>query len=411
VGQAVLVHRALWPVLDYRLAVWPRAFAFDAVLRALETSGESAIGHIDELAVAFPKEADGQIEDWVSLARGLLEAHLGRMKEPAEVRPGLLPGTFFVDYSLTRRPLVSIIVPTKDRIDLLRPCLESLLEKTEYREFEVLVVDNGSTDPATLDYLKTVTQQDVRVKVLPYAAPYNFSAINNSAAEIAKGEFLILLNNDTVVIQPSWLDRMLAHGLREKVGVVGCRLLFPNGRVQHAGVVLGMSGVADHVGIDAPMDAPGYLGRAQLVQNFSAVTAACLLIRRDLYRELGGLDEQRFPVLFNDVDLCLKARAHGLHVVWTPFATLVHHGSSSRLINNPDSRRLEDARRSAHALFYQLLPWQAADPAYNRHLSLSARDWSLDSINDVPWNPKFETLPCVLTTYKAIFGLEFPPGI
>lgn len=396
VGQAVLVHRALWPVLDHRLAVWPRAFAFDAVLRALEADGENAIGHIDELVMALQKEADGQIEDWVSLARGLLEAHLSRTKEPAEIRPGLLPDTFFVDYALTRRPLVSIIVPTKDRIDLLKPCLESLLEKTKYREFEVLVVDNDSTDPATLDYLKTVTQQDVRVKVLPYAAPYNFSAINNSAAEIAKGEFLVLLNNDTVVIQPNWLDRMLAHGLREGVGVVGCRLLFPNGRVQHAGVVLGLYGVADHVGFDLPMDAPGHLGRAQQVQNFSAVTAACLLIRRDLYLELGGLDEQRFPVLFNDADLCLKAQMRGLHVVWTPFATLIHHGSSSRLVNNPNSRRLEDERRqAAHAFSQQWLPWQVADPAYNHHLSLLELNWSLDGIHDVPWNPKFEALPCI----------------
>lgn len=402
VGQAVLVHRELCSVLDYRLAALPRAFAFDAALRAVEAGGEAALGHVDELAVALPEMADGTVEDWVPLAKGLLEAHLARLNELAEVRSGLLPDTFFLDYPLTRRPLVSVIVPTKDRLDLLKPCLDSLLEKTEYREFEVLIVDNASTDRATLDYLKTLARQNSRVKILPYAAPYNFSAINNMAAKAASGEFLVLLNNDTVVIQPNWLDRMLAHGLRESVGIVGCRLLYPNGSVQHAGVILGLSGVADHIGVDLPMEAPGYSSRAQQTQNFSAVTAACMLIRRDLYRELGGMDTECFPVSYNDVDLCLKVRARGLSVVWTPFATLVHCAGSSRSTNKP--QQINSERRSGYELARKWLSWLSDDPAYNRHLSLVARNWSLDSLS-VPWSPRFDVLPRVLADPCDTWGI------
>lgn len=400
VGNACLIHREIWRQISYKNMSSNLLINYVSALRCYEIFGEQSIGHIDEILFHYPVGLIDSLVQFQNTGMAVLHEHLLRQNIHAEVKLGLVNGSFFIDYLLDRRPLVSIIVPTKDRLDLLKPCLDSLLEKTEYRQFEVLVMDNGSTDPATLDYLKSVTQQDFRVTVLPYVAPYNFSAINNRAAEVAKGEFLVLLNNDTIVIQPNWLDRMLAHGLRDSVGIVGCRLLFPSGHIQHAGVILGMSGVADHIGIDSPMSASGYLNRAQLVQNFSAVTAACMLIRRDLYLELGGLDEQRFPVLFNDVDLCLKARTHGLHVVWTPFSTLIHHGSSS-LIRNPDSSRLEDARRSARDLAHQWLPWQAADPAYNRHLSLSTRDWSLDDIHDVPWNPTFESLPCILAVPQS----------
>lgn len=390
VGHAVLVHRALWPTLDHRLAAWPRAFAFDAALRALEMAGEAAIGHIDELAVSLPVQTDGETADWLPMAQELLSAHLARRQEPAALYPGLLPDTLFVDYPLARHPLVSIILLATVPLEQLRLCLDHLLTKTEYRNFEVWVTGNAADEAATAAYLDDLSSQDARIKHLSGVVADNPSAIRNQVAALATGEFLLLLDSDTVAVQPNWLDRLLAHGLRTGVGVVGCRLLSPQGRVRQAGLILGLSGGAEPIGCDTPIATLGHQGRAQQTQNFSAVSAACLLIRRDLYREIGGLDEHHFPDQYAEVDLCLQVRGRGLQVVWTPFATLLQQ------TGNTPSAHQDTTERAALALTRRWLAWQAADPAYNRRLSLAQPDWSLDNTLMVPWNPQFETLPCVL---------------
>lgn len=404
IGHAVLTHRALWPTLNLYLAAMPRAFAFDAALRAIEPGCEAALGHIDELAVALPETADGTLEEWALIAKPLLEGHLQRSGLIANVNDGYLPATFFVDYALTANPLISIIIPTKDRLDLLQPCIASLLEKTRYSTYEVIIVDNNSTDPTTLDYLNHLPAYDERIKVLRYAQNYNYSAINNFAARQAKGEFLVLLNNDTVILQENWLERMVALGLRQEVGAVGCRLVYVDQRVQHAGVILGLSGIAEHIGIGSPINDLGYMGRTQLTQNFSAVTAACMLVRKDLFIEVGGLDEKDFSILYNDIDLCLKITERNYRIVWTPFVTLIHHGNSS-LKQEHDANREKQNLHSRKAFIKKWGSRLGHDPAYNRHLSLRQREWMIDGDFDTPWHPDLEPLPRIVAQAPDEMGV------
>ena len=227
------------------------------------------------------------------------------------------------------KPLVSIIVPTRDRIDLFERCAEGVLHGTDYPALEFLVVDNGSMEPETLTLFETL-KADPRVRILPAPGPFNFSALMNRAVAEAKGEIILLLNNDISMIGADWLCEMVGHAIRPNVGVVGARLLYPDGTVQHAGVALGIGGVAGHLHVGAPGTYAGYQGHLKLARNVSAVTAACLAMRRSVYLEVGGMDAERLTVAFNDVDLCLKVRAAGYDIVWTPFAELHHHESASR---------------------------------------------------------------------------------
>ena len=224
-------------------------------------------------------------------------------------------------------PPVTIIVPTRNRLDLLRTCLKGIAA-TDYPDIEVLVVDNDSDDPQTLDFLSSL--DPVRHRVLRHAGAFNFSAINNRAAAEAGGELLCLLNNDIEVLEPTWLATMAAQALRKNVGAVGARLLYPDGRIQHAGVVIGMGNAAGHAHRFLHPDEEGYFRRHALPQFVSAVTAACLVVRRDRFLAVGGLDETNFPVAFNDVDFCLRLNRSGWQSLYEPRATLIHHESVSR---------------------------------------------------------------------------------
>lgn len=224
-------------------------------------------------------------------------------------------------------PKVSVIVPTRNRLDLLRTCLEGV-ERTDYPDIEVIVVDNGSDDPATLDYLARLDPD--RHRVLRYPGPFNFSALNNRATKVARGEMLCLLNNDIEVLTPDWLMTMVQQALRPEVGAVGARLLYPDGRIQHAGVVLGVGGGAAHAHRLLYPQEEGYFRRHALPQFVSAVTAACLVVRRESFEAVGGLDEENFAVAFNDVDLCMRLNARGWQAFYEPRATLIHHESVSR---------------------------------------------------------------------------------
>lgn len=375
----------------------PGAESYDAVLRLLEQGGEAAVGHIPDVLYhqdAGNREAYRQDRVLGAVHQALVE-HLDRSGVRANVSPGMLHGSHQVEYLHDEQPLVSIIIPTKDRLDLLKPCVQSLLEKTTYPNYEVLVVDNNSSDPATLDYLDSLAVGSSKARVLRYPHPYNFSAINNFAAREARGEYLLLLNNDTHIVQPQWLERMMSHAQRPEVGVVGARLVFPNQLIQHAGVVLGMGMAADHPFIGLPMSEPGYLGRAQLAQNYSAVTAACLLTRREVYEAVGGLDEERFKVLYNDVDFCLRVGERGYKIVWTPYATVVHHGSSS-LKSKDHQRQAPKEPVEAFAMFERWSSTLANDPTYNRNLCLRSRDMRPDTNVAAGWNADFHDRPRVL---------------
>jgi glycosyltransferase involved in cell wall biosynthesis len=352
------------------------SFVYGILLKIIEDCGESAFAH-DASILFHCYDENARLENLPATTgrrKDYLEQHLERCRLKSDVVEGYTPGVFYVEYQHATAPLVSIIIPTKDSLEVLGPCISTLLGKTAYRNYEVIVVDNNSSKTETLEYFDTIQRSDPRVRVVKYPKPYNYSAITNMAARLAKGDYLVLLNNDTAVIKEDWLDRMLSLGQREDVGIVGVRLLHPDTTIQHAGVVVGMTGSADHSHIGAAAGTPGYLGQNLIVRGVSAVTAACLLIEKSLYFSMGGLDEKDFAVLFNDVDLCLKVREKGLRVVYTPYAVLMHHGSFSlkkKKVNKQDDGALR--RREYLTLIEKWLPVLANDPAFNRNLSLSSQ--------------------------------------
>lgn len=270
-------------------------------------------------------------------------------------------------------PKVCIVVPTRDHVHLLRRCVESVLKLSTYPEFELVVVDNRSHDREALSYLKTLGECE-RVRVLSYDAPFNYSALNNWAARQCASPLLAFINNDIEVITPDWLEEMAGFAVRPDVGAVGAMLYYPDNTIQHAGMLLGTFGIAGHVYARQRKGFSGYHGRAQVAQDVSAVTGACLVVRRTLFEAVGGLDEQ-LPIEFNDVDFCLRLRERGYLNVWTPFAQLYHHESASRSLVDADARRARSA-----GVARMLQRWSNElyrDPAYNPNLSLQSLDYDL----------------------------------
>lgn len=268
------------------------------------------------------------------------------------------------------RPRVSILIPTRNRFDLLCACVGSVLAKTTYADFEIIIIDHENTEPATLAYFEKLAAEP-RVRIVPYGGPFNYSAMNNAAVRQARGDIIVLLNNDTEVISPDWLERMVDHAWQTGVGAVGALLLFPSGAIQHAGMVLGLTGVAGH--IFGGCAGPGLYqsNRLETPTTVSGVTAACLAVRKSIYLEVGGLNEQDLAVAYNDVDLCLKIRAAGYRNVWTPHAVLYHHESPSRGSDaDPRNRARWEAERD-----YMVRTWGGRldeDPFYNVNLALDS---------------------------------------
>ncbi|NOR72208.1 MAG: glycosyltransferase, partial [Methylomarinum sp.] len=378
---------------------FPNAFVtYDLVLNYLDCFNESVIGHVENILLHrrddFEKYKLAQIE----LEKKALANHFQRKNIEVEIDDGFVEGTFVVKHQHKEEPKISIIIPTKDQLPLLKACIDSILEKTSYPNYEVIVMDNQSVEAETLQYFDNLKQANSnKVRVIEYAKPYNFSAINNFAAEQATGDYLVLLNNDTMVLQQKWLQGMLNQAQRSEVGVVGVKLVFPNKTIQHAGVVLGMggNGVAEHPQIGIPMESAGYMDRAMVVQDYSAVTAACLMIEKKLYQQVGGLDEEKFKILYNDVDLCLKVRELGHKIVWTPYVTLIHHGSSSLKKVKQDEKRVEQSRQEADSMLEKWLPQLANDSSYNRNLSLKTANFQVDTSMNVTWNVDFKDKPRV----------------
>jgi GT2 family glycosyltransferase len=274
----------------------------------------------------------------------------------------------------TPQPRVSLIIPTRDGAELLRACVRSIRSLTIYENYEILIVDNGSVEAAT-EQLFAELSADPVIRILPRPGPFNFSRLNNSAVREATGSIIGLVNNDIEVTHGEWLGEMVALAAPPQTGCVGAKLLYPDSRIQHAGVVLGLRGIAGHAYRFAPSDEPGYQGRLRLAHEVSAVTAACLLVRRDVYDQVGGLDES-LTVAFNDVDFCLRVAAAGYLNLWTPFAELIHHESVSR------GRDLTAAKAKRFADEHAIMQrrWGAAlldDPYYSPHLTRDAEDFSL----------------------------------
>lgn len=273
------------------------------------------------------------------------------------------------------QPLVSLLIPTRNKLEILKPCVESILEKTSYKNFEIIILDNQSTDPDILKWFQAI-QAHSQVKVIRYDHPFNYSAINNFGVRYAKGSIIGLINNDVEVISANWLTEMVTHACRQAIGCVGAKLYYSNGQIQHAGVILGLGHVAGHAHRFAERNAEGYFERLKLVQNYSAVTGACLLVRREIYEQVGGLNEQDLAIAYNDVDFCLRVQAAGYRNLWTPHAELYHHESVSRGEDDTPEKKARFDREVA----YMRATWAAEldnDPYYNPNLSRVREDFSL----------------------------------
>ncbi|MBR0679526.1 glycosyltransferase family 2 protein [Roseomonas eburnea] len=351
----------------------------DLALRAVGAAGTKAVRHIPRVlyhwrqGAAASSSSECRVERCANAARRAITDALAAAGSPAQVVPNpLLRVCHRIMYPLPDPPpLVSVIVPTRDRGELLGACLDGLLHRTDYPRIEVIILDNESTEPQTLALLDRL-REDPRVRILGVPGAFNYSRLNNLAVTEARGEVLLLLNNDIEVIEPGWLREMVSQAMRPEIGAVGAKLLYPDDTVQHAGVLLGTGwpgGVAGYCYPHARRDDPGPFGLLAVTRTVSAVTGACLAVRRALYEEVGGLDEEDLKVAYNDVDFCLRLRARGYRNLWTPFALLYHKESASR----GDDQRGAKAARFRSETAVMRARWGEAldqDPCWNPNLSL-----------------------------------------
>ena len=356
---------------------------YDLNLRVLAIIDERKIVHIPKILYHWrlTPESVAQNEKSKSYAVANAIKALSSFLEsaPAKGKVEQIPDTnwYRIRYDLPELPpLVSLIIPTRNGLDILKVCIDSIVATTTYPNYEIIIVDNGSDDPAVLDYFREVEAAGT-ARVLPYPHPFNYSAINNFAVSQAKGEIIGLINNDIEVISPDWLTEMVSLALRPGTGCVGAKLYYANDTIQHAGVIVGLGGVAGHSHKRLPRSARGYFGRLLVVHNVSAVTGACLIVAKSIYEEVGGLDEENLKVAFNDIDFCLKVAAAGYRTTWTPFAELYHHESASRGSEDDPVKR----ERFRSEVLFMKEKWGAtlkADPHYSPNLTLKYEDYSIN---------------------------------
>jgi GT2 family glycosyltransferase len=308
--------------------------------------------------------------------RKALEEHYKRCGIAAAVENTQLLGYYRTRFLRKEDPMISIIIPNKDHIEDLKKCLSSIREVSTYTNYEILIVENNSEDPETFRYYETLQKEWKQVRVLYWKDIFNYASINNFGVEESKGEYLLFLNNDVEVITPDWLEEMLGFAMQKDIGAVGAKLYFPNYTIQHAGVVIGLGGVAGHIAVGMPGTDYGYHGRSVIAQDYSAVTAACMMVRKEVFLEVQGFDPA-FQVAYNDIDLCMKIRSHGYRVAFTPFAELYHYESKSR--GSEDSPEKKARFQREVALFEQKWPeiLKHGDPCYNKNLTLTNVDCSL----------------------------------
>lgn len=358
---------------------------YDLTLRFIEKTRPEKIHHVPKILyhwrmIATSTSGGLKAKDYtVSTSLRALRDYLTRNKIEGMVSEGLSPGRFRVKRDIIGNPKVSIIIPFRDQVKVLRRCVESILNRTDYKNFEIVLVNNQSQEKTTIDYLKEL-EIDPSCKILSYDKPFNFSAINNFAAKWCRSEYLLFLNNDTEVISLEWLSAMVSQIQREEVGAVGAKLIYPNGRIQHAGVIMGL-GIAGHAFKHMHGDNEGYMSMANTIRNYSAVTAACMMVKKSVFDEIGGFDEENFSIAYNDVDLCLRLRKNGYLVVYTPYAKLYHYESLSRgddeelKKKNPEKYQRVIAERK-HML-KKWKKWILNDPYYNPNLTRWREDFSL----------------------------------
>ena len=361
---------------------------YDVALRCADASVPGRICHIPAVLYHWRRDfgeasfSEERQEQCSGAALRAISDHLDRRHESGEVTPHpVMPQWARVIRAVPRpAPLVSLIIPTRDRPDLLGSCVDGLLNRTDYPEIEVLIVDHESKLPETFELFKKL-QLDTRVRIIPYAGPFNYSAINNMAVTKAKGSIIGLINNDIEVINPDWLSEMVALSVMNDVGAVGAKLIYSSDRVQHAGIVLGVGGIANHFNHAMPRSNTGYFGRNVLTSSVSAVTGACLVVRKSAFEEVGGLNETDLAVAFNDVDFCLRLKKRGYRNIWTPHAELYHHESATRGAEHTP----ENVER------------------FQRELDYMRTNWGHEIDHDAFYNENFST------DISECFQLAFPP--
>ncbi|OFY47409.1 MAG: glycosyl transferase family 2 [Bacteroidetes bacterium GWF2_41_31] len=361
---------------------------YDLALRFIERINRNEIVHIPKVLYHWRLHSESTARSIKSKSYALeagiraINEHFNRCGKEAKAEINEI-NNYRVKYQIPLPyPMVSLIIPTNNGLQLLRKCINSIISKTTYKNYEIIIIDNNSDDKRTLKYLEKI-QIDPRIRCIRDEIPFNFSALYNRAIQYAKGEFIGMINNDTEVITPNWIEEMISLAASPGVGAVGAKLYFPNRTVQHSGIILGINGVANHPFTKTSQSYSGYFGRSRLIQEYSAVTAACLMVKKDIYLEVGGLDEINLAIAYNDVDFCLKVKKAGYRNVWTPYAELFHAESSTRGYEDTP----EKLERLSEETNYMMNKWSEIiynDPAYSPNLSLESTDFSL------AWPPRIE---------------------
>ena len=375
-----VVKRSLFEKVGLLNHEYDGAQDYDFVLRCAEQAVN--IRHIPKILYHWRAHKDSTAENPESkryaFEAGIraIQAHYDRCGIDAEVSAEQLNGIYRSKYRLKEQPLVSVIIPNKDHTEDLDKCIRSIEEKGTYKNIEYIVIENNSQKKETFAYYEKLQAENPKVKVVFWEREFNYSAINNYGVGFAKGEYLLFLNNDTEIINPDCIEELLGYCMRDDVGIVGARLYYEDDTIQHVGVIIGLGGVAGHTFVGEPKDSLGYFGRIVTAQDYSAVTAACLMTKRKVFEKVNGFEE-KLAVAFNDVDFCLKVREAGYLVVYNPYAELHHYESKSRGLEDTEEKvlRFQGEIRTFQYRWKEIL--NEGDPYYSPNLTLDKTDFSL----------------------------------
>jgi len=370
--------------------------SYDLILNYIDLFGEKIVGHISEVLTHRKEYVDELILSQSEMRKRVLFEHFSRNNNEVKIDPGFKLGSFYIKFPVKQQPMVSIIISTHNELKFLRQCIDSIFDKTSYENFEVIIIDNNSEEIEVLEYLEEVKLNNPKVKLISRSFVDSYSAIDNAAVEQASGAYVLLLNNDTVVLQEEWLQGLLSNVQRDQVGIVAARLVSPLKKVEHAGLVLGAgkTGVVGQANLGVPMDQVGYMGRAMAMQELSAVSSACLMMEKRLYQKVLGKNEGLENALYSDVDLCLKVRDQSYKIILVPYVTLIHHGlryHSKKISNN--KLKQQAFEKETDFMLEHWLPQLANDPAYNRNLSLKNVTFKIDTSMGVSWNVDLKSKP------------------
>ncbi len=366
IGHFLVFSRALLARAGGVCGEFDRSCTYDLTLRLSEAA--QTIAHVPSVLYLHREDGSPPCADMENracdAAKAVLNQHLQRVGLDGTAEDSAAPFTYRIRYAIGGEPLVSILIPNKDHTPDLIQCIDSVLAATTYRNYEIIIIENNSTQQETFDCYASLCANHANVRLARWDGPFNYSAINNFGFRFARGEYILLLNNDTQVISPDWLQEMLMFAQRKDVGAVGAKLYYPNDTVQHAGVIMDGCSAAGHAYSGFRQSESGYMDRLSVAQNLSVVTGACLMLPRRVFNEVGGLDEQ-FAVALNDVDLCLRIRSSGYRIVLTPYAELYHCESKSRGYEDTDEKRSRLADESNRLRQRWAAQTQAGDPYYN----------------------------------------------